>query len=139
MDMRTDEMSVEEARLAVEWLTLRIRRKSGDDTLNFPSEWIPVTGLVVFGDEDRPLAVATLYLEQSCPVAVCGWCIANPENSARESFLAVKLLMQAMPVYAKRNGAKYLMTTFGNRGINRILDSLHFVSGEVSENKFKIL
>ena len=145
--MRTDELSVEEACLAVEWLSQKIRRRTGNNSLSFPSEWIPETGLVVFDDPSpqsgavtgRLLAAATLYLEQSSPVAVCGWCIANPENTVWQSQRAIKLLMAAMPVYAKRHGAKYLLTTFGNRGINRILDRTGFINGEVSENKFKVL
>ena len=145
--MRTDEMSIEEACKAVEWLSLKIRQKTENNTLSFPSDWMPETGLVVFDDlspqsgglTDRLLAVATLYLEQSSPVAVCGWCLTNPENTARQSQMAVRLLMAAMPIYAKRHGAKYLLTTFGNRGINRILDRIGFINGEVSENKFKVL
>lgn len=137
--MYTDEMSVEEARLAVQWMTERVRKKSGDGSLNFPSEWIPETGMAAFGDDGRVLAVATLYLERSSPVAVCGWCFANPENRPRESWRAVRLLMSVLPAYARRFGAKFLMTTFGNRGINRILDSRGFVHGENSENKFIVL
>ena len=35
--------------------------------------------------------------------------------------------------------AKHLLTVFGDRGINAILDQLGFITGEVSENKFKFL
>ena len=137
--MRTDEMTVEDGRQAIEWITQRIRKHTGNETLSFPAEWIPKTGMVVYNGRSRIFAIATLYLEKSSPVAVCGWCIANPENTPRQSQTAVKLLMSVMPTYAKRNGAKFLLTTFGNRGINRILDSLNFINGEVSENKFKVL
>ncbi len=137
--MRTDEMTVEDGRQAVEWLSMRIRKHTGNETLSFPSEWMPETGMAVFDGRCRILAIATLYLEKSSPIAVCGWCVTNPGNTPRQSRSAVKLLMSAMPAYAKRNGAKYLLTTFGNRGINRILDDLDFINGELSENKFKVL
>ena len=137
--MRTDEMGIEDVRCAVDWMTERIRKKTGNYTLSFPADWMPETGMVVVSGDSRLLAVATLYLEKSSPVAVCGWCVSNPENKPSESYSAVNLLMAAMPIYAKKLGAKYLLTTFGDRGINSILDKQGFINGETSENKFVIL
>lgn len=137
--MRMDEMRIEDVRCAVDWMTERIRKKTGNYSLSFPADWMPETGMVVVASDNTLLAVATLYLEKSSPVAVCGWCVANPQNKSLESYSAINLLMAAMPVYAKRLGAKYLLTTFGNRGINSVLDKCGFIQGETSENKFMIL
>lgn len=138
-EMCTAEMTVEDVRCAVDWMTERIRKKNGNDSLSFPADWMPETGLSVVSGDSRLLAVATLYLEKSSPVAVCGWCVSNPENRPSESYSAINLLMAAMPIYAKRLGAKYLLTTFGDRGINSVLDKCGFIQGETSENKFMIL
>ena len=135
--MRTEYMSVDDARIAVEWMTERIQKQTGDETLRFPSGWMPETGLTALDDDDRIFAVAVLYLEKSSPVAVCGWCVSNPENKASESEMAVRMLMSAMVPYARSKGARHLLTMFGNRGINRILDDLGFFSGDKNvEHKY---
>ena len=102
--------SIDDMRCAVEWLTERIRRKSGNYTLNFPADWMPATGLSAFGEDGSLLAVATLYLEKSSPVAVCGWCVSNPANDVKTSYRAVNMLLEEMPEYARNKGAKYLLT-----------------------------
>ena len=144
--MRVDEMKREDALKARDWLTDRIRKNTGRPELEFPADWLPETGLSVFGresgsdQEERLLAVATLYLEKSSPVAVCGWCIGDPVNTARESDMAVRLLLGAMPNYARVHGAKHLLTMFGSRGINRICDELGYASGDTEvEHKYMIL
>jgi hypothetical protein len=44
--------------------------------------------------------------------------------------------MAAMPVYARQKGKKYLLTTFGSKGINKILAGLGFHKGENALNMF---
>lgn len=136
--VKISEMTPDERRIASQWLTDKIRLNSGKN-ISFPEEWLPTTGLSARIDGGSLLAVATLYLEKSTPVSVCGWCIANPFNSARESEQAVRALLSAMPDYAVKQGAAWILTTFGNRGINRILNELGYVQGENSETKFKNL
>lgn len=138
MSVMVSEMSQFDRRIASQWLTAKICINSGEN-ISFPEEWLPSTGLSARVADGPLLAVATLYLEKSTPVAVCGFCVANPFNSARESERAVRALLSAMPDYAKKRGASWLLTTFGNRGINRILDEFGFIAGENSETKFKNL
>ena len=128
--MRTEEMRRSDAETAAGWMTRRIRKAGGDGKLVFPESWMPETGMVVLGDRDKPLAVAVVYFEKSSPVAVCGWCISDPDLRFSESRKAVRLVLSALPAYARRNGAEYLLTTFGNRGINRILTGLGFSDGD---------
>ena len=135
MMMRVDEMDREDALLAREWLTERIRKRTGRAELEFPEDWLPETGRAVVGREhwereERLLAVAMLYLEKSSPVAVCGWCIGNPGNVAKESDQAVRLLLGAMPNYARVHGARHLLTMFGRRSVNRICDELGYITGD---------
>lgn len=137
--MNTDEMRKEDAAMAVQWMTEKIRKTTQDTELSFPVDWVAETGLSVFDDEGKLLAVAILYLEKSSPVAVCGWCIANPSNTPAISHTAISLLMKAMPIYARKKGAKILLTLFGNRGINDILSRQGFLPGEFNETKLMIL
>ncbi len=124
----------ERLRAAV-WMSYRICARSRMN-LVFPSEWLPQTGLSCRADNGRLMAVATLYLDRTAPIAVCGFCIADPANTPRESADATRTLLEAMPGFARQRGAKWLLTTFGNRRINRMLDRIGFSTGEKAENKF---
>lgn len=137
MDMRTEEMRSGDAKAAVQWLTRRMRKMTGNERLVFPENWMPNTGLTVLDAIGSPIAVAALYLEKSSPVAVCGWCVTNPEIRISDAGKAIRILMSALPVYARRHGAEYLLTTFGNRGINHILDEIGFIGGDSNvQHKF---
>lgn len=123
---------------AENFLNFRVRKKIGNEEASFPLEILPKTGLSCFEDE-RLLGVATCYFEKTSPVAVCGWCITAPGNTPKESYRAVRALLAAMPDYADSMGAKYLLTTFGSRGINRIAADLGYKFGEKSVNMFMVL
>lgn len=135
--MRTEEMRGSDAKAAARWITRRIRKTTGNERLFFPENWMPKTGLTILDETDSPIAVATLYLEKSSPVAVCGWCVTNPEIRISDAGKAIRILMAAIPSYARRNGAEYLLTTFGNRGINHILETIGFIDGDSNvQHKF---
>ena len=120
---------------AAEWMDLKIRKLGKNEKLEFPLALLPRTGLACYR-KGVLKAAAFLYLEKSSSVAVCGWIMANPGNSSASSHKAVQMLLAAMPDYARRHGAKYLLTTFGNRAVNKIADRLGFITGEKAENKF---
>lgn len=134
MGIFTEEMTEEDRRELVGWMT-QIARKHGADGV-FPEAMLPRTGLTAKDESGKTLAVATLYLEKSSTIAVCGFCVANPKNRFRESADAAKLLLSVMPLYARRCGAEYLMSVFGRKSLNRILDRSGFLPGETAETKF---
>lgn len=131
-------MTLNDSVRAGNWMNLKVRQRSGIEAAAFPVEILPKTGLSCF-HENRLLAVAFLYLEKSSTVAVCGWIAANPGNTPSESNIAVKELMTAMPEYARQQGATYLLTTFGNRGINRIAREAGFLPGDKAEHMIMYL
>ncbi len=133
------EMTADERLAAAEWMTAAAVGRSGNPDAVFRAEWLPSDGLAAHDFGGRTVMVAALYLDRTSPTAVCGWCVGNPINAGRTSRRAAEALMRAMPEYAKRRGAAWLMTTFGNRGLNRILDRLGFTTGETAENKFLLL
>ena len=126
-------MTLNDSVRAGNWLNMRVRQKSKMEQISFPVQILPKTGLSCFCDQHL-LGVAFLYLEKSSSVAVCGWCVTNPGNAPSESALAVRELLKAMPEYARQNGATFLLSTFGNRGINRIARKMGFLPGEKAEN-----
>ena len=121
--MTIKELTPMTAQIAVEWMSQRIE-------MQFPPDWMPETGLVVFDYNDKPVCAGILYLEKSSPVAVFGWVIANPANTPRESSEAVKLLINTMPGYARQHGATHLLTMFGSNSINRQLDKFGFINAD---------
>jgi len=120
------------------WLSL-IARKHGADG-PFPAAILPWSGLAAVDETGKTLAVAALYLERSSTVAVFGFCVADPEaGMSRRSGEAVKRLIDAMPAYAKENGAEFLLSVFGRRSLNRLLDKAGFFVGENCETKIRRL
>ena len=136
--MTTREMDWDDRAMALLWMNDRIHNIR-PDAHDFPADWLPDTGLAAVDKFGKTIAVAFLYLEKSSPVAVMGWMAADPANVCRESHKAINLLVADIPLYAKRKGAKYLLSTFGNRSINSILEHHGFVAGEACENKFLFL
>lgn len=102
----------------------------------FPLDFFPQTGVAVEDGAGRLLAVIPVYFEESSAVAVAGHCMANPANVPRESRAAVETAMRGTVRYAMERGRKYLVTIYGNRGVNRIADKMGFVRADVVEEKF---
>lgn len=132
--LRTEEMTADIAREAIEWQNERNRRIAGI-TKKLPLDLLPATGMYAIADDNFHVAAASLYLEKETPVAVCGFLFVNPDAPVRLVRQAVRLILAAMPVYAKKQGAKYLISTFGRPSFNRILDQIGFVTAETAENK----
>ena len=76
---------------------------------SIPKSLLPTTGLVVH-DENTLLCVGFLYIDGTSPVCMLEWIVANPENSARTSIKALRLLLNAFGEYADAN-SKVLFTT----------------------------
>lgn len=140
-DYFIDLMSPLDAEQSMCWMDARVRAEMGDHaaSYSFPRMWIPETGLIVRDESDRVLAVAFAYFEKTAPIAFCGWLVANPANTPRQSYRAIRLLVNAMPNYARQRGAKCLLTCYGNCNLNRILEKAGFQNGETCETKFKLL
>lgn len=122
--MRTDVMTEQDAETAAGWVEARNGQA-------FPFDCFPKTGISVYElRTGRLLAVVSLCFLTDVPIALLGWCTANPANSPRESAAAIRLGVAAAGIYAQGRGAKYLMSIYGNRGVNRILDRMGFRSGD---------
>ena len=140
-DYLIDEMTGTDAEQSMLWMDARVCAECGEhaEHYHFPRMWIPQTGLVVMDEHHSILAVAFVYFEKTAAIAYCGWLVANPANTPQESYRAIKLLVNAIPTYARKNGAKCLLTVYGNRGLNHILERAGYQNGETCETKFKLL
>lgn len=137
-DYLIDNMTPEDAEEAMRWIDARIQARSGQQ-IYFPRVLIPKTGQTARDLSGRLYAVAFVYFERTAELAYCGWLTSNPGNTPMESYRAIRLLANAIPNYARQNGAKILLTCYGNHGLNRILDRSGFQNGETCETKFKLL
>lgn len=104
------------------WISLRTG-------MEFPIEWIPETGLEVV-DDGKTLCYLVVYFEKTCPVAYIGWIVSNPENTLKESADGIAFGIGAVAGYAKRLGARHLLTTTGNERINEIYTRRGFIGGD---------
>lgn len=73
-----------------------------------PKEFLSKTGLLIEDEDGTPRAAIWLYRTDS-PVMMAEWLVTNPDNSPRESYAAVKKLLEDVKLIADSAGA-YLMT-----------------------------
>jgi len=136
--MEIREMNEDDRGKLAGWLSVIAGKRGAEGS--FPAAVLPWTGLAAVDEAGKTLAVAALYLERSSTVAVFGFCAADPEKRhSRHSGEAVKRLIAAMPAYAKANGAEFLLSVFGRRSLNRMLDKAGFLAGENCETKIRRL
>ena len=92
-------------------------------------DWLPKTGLACYNN-GVCIAAMAVYFDSSSPVAVAGWCATEPNNSYRLSYEAVCELIKALPKYCQCYNVKHLLTIFGARSINNILDKNGLIAGD---------
>lgn len=61
-----------------------------------PLAMLPKCGVLVETEDGRGLAVGWLYMDNSVGVSWMEWVVTNPENTAKESFLSVAMLIQSL-------------------------------------------
>ena len=107
----------------------------------FPWNMLPLTGVAAVPENsDVPDVVLIVYFEQSCPVAVLGFCAFNPAASAKSKLDAAHAAMLYSIKYCREAGRTHLLSMFGERALNRIADAIGFVSADnlVQEKYFKL-
>lgn len=102
--------------------------------------WTPVpevilskTGLMVYEDGE-PRAAIWLYRTDS-PVMMAEWLVTNPENTPRQSYTAVKKLLDDVKLIADAQGA-YLMTFLQDDSLLKNFQKQGFI---VEEQKYTIV
>ena len=116
---------------AVQWMSQRVGG-------TFSRDWFAADGVAVTDGELR--AVVIVYFEQNAPVAVIGWCMANPDNSPSQSAEAVRLALESAVALAKARNASFMLSYLGNRAMNRMLDDIGFCNADQNVvQKFKYL
>lgn len=106
---RTVSSDVDTAR---EWLAKR----------NWPAghlDALPSVGFAVSENGDT-LAMAWVYIDRDARIACLAWIMANPYNSYRRSYQALKLIQETARQYAMTQGVKVIIAP-AQRGVMKTL------------------
>lgn len=78
-----------------------------------PRLMLPKLGVVAFyaGDKIEDAAAAWLYMDNSSPVCMLEWMVANPALSATKTVRALKHVCQFLTAEAKHNDYAVMLTT----------------------------
>jgi hypothetical protein len=90
-------------------------------------EFLSKTGIVAY-DGDIPRAAIWLYRTDS-KVMMAEWLVTNPDNSPRESYAAVKLILEGIKNIADSSGT-YLMTFLQDQSLIKNFEKKGFHIGE---------
>jgi hypothetical protein len=84
------------------------------DWQSVPEAFLSKTGLLIY-DGDIPRAAIWIYRTDS-PIMMAEWLVVNPDNTARQSYAAIKELLENVKLIADSAGA-YLMTFLQNESL----------------------
>ena len=107
-----------------------------EDNIRLEAETAYDIYFVAEDDSGRVRAIIPVYFEMNSAVAVAGHCMADPENTARESYDAIDAALRAVVDFARRNKRKYLVSIYGNRGVNRMAGRIGMIPADIVEEKF---
>lgn len=99
-----------------------------------PQAFLSKTGLVVYDEDGTPRAAIWLYRTDSA-VMMAEWLVTNPENTARESYEAVKLILEGIKNIADSTGT-YLMTFLQDESLLKNFQKKGF---EIEEKPYTIV
>lgn len=122
------EMTLADREQALLWLSRKMTKTTGKE-LALPDDMFPHSGISVI-ENGELLCVLGVFFDGA--VCVPGWCITNPENSARLSHRAVSEAIDHIEYFASRRKAKHIITMFGSRAINKILTRKGFTVGDAN-------
>lgn len=117
MNIVCREMSALDKSMAVQWLGEKI-------SLPFPSDFFPATGVAACHG-NVPVCVIPIYLEATSAVAVLGHCVGNPAMTAKMKREAIQEAVKFAVEYARSYSKKHIISIFGARSINRIIDQMN--------------
>jgi hypothetical protein len=80
-----------------------------------PEVALSKTGLVISDDDGTLRAAGWLYRTDS-PVMLLEWVVANPDNTPRQSYAAIKELLDGVKLIVHSSGG-YLLTFLQNEGL----------------------
>lgn len=92
-----------------------------------PKESIPPYGIIVLGEDDKPIASSFIYLvdEKGSDFIYPGWVLFNPDIPYKKIIHAMDTLATAYEEIAKANGKTHIQTTMKTDSIINFLCNNH--------------
>lgn len=90
-----------------------------------PAMILPQLGNVALKD-DKPIAAAWLYLDNSTPVAMMEWIVTDPENSPKLSALGITHAVQSLKAAAYAAGYPIILSSCRQDSLARLLERTGF-------------
>lgn len=88
---------------------------------------LPKCGILVEDDNDMGLAAGWLYMDNSVGVAMLEWTVTNPNATAKQSYLAIAMLVQSAREVAKSLDYGVIITTARQHSLARCLQRNGFI------------
>ena len=76
------------------------------------------------------MAAATLLYDPAARMALFGWLMASRKLRGRPLLEAMEAVARKVPDYAECLGARLVLSCFGRRSVNRLLDGLGWLAGD---------
>lgn len=122
------EVTEEDIDTALEWMQHHYGKA-------FPRDFLPKTGIIAVLNGIK-VCVIPIYLESSSSVAVLGHCIINEKIPGRKVCMAIKECVKTCVSFARKKQRKFVISVFGRRSINKIVDQCGFLTADTIEEKF---
>ena len=93
-----------------------------------PPVMLPKLGVIAFyvSDKIEDAAAAWLYMDNSSPVCMLEWMVANPALSATKTVRALKHVSEFLTAEAKHNGYAVALTTCKQNGLAKLHEKQGF-------------
>ena len=100
-------------------------------------EFFRTLGVVVYVD-NIPRAAMWGYKGENVPAGRIGWAVTKPGNSAKMSFEALGVALEAVLYQLDRCGCRMVFGGFAPRGLNNLLERHGFIRTGGGEMVFKM-
>lgn len=91
---------------------------------------------VIIEHEGKPLAAAWLYLANGVGISWMEWTVTNPSNTAKQSIIAITMLVDAIKTVAKTLNYGVVMTTCRQASLGRLLEKSGFTKTDESVSHY---
>jgi hypothetical protein len=88
---------------------------------------LPKCGIMVQADNGNALAVGWLYMDNSVGVAMLEWVVTNPDATAKQSYLAIAMLVQSAREVARTLDYGVILSTARQQSLARCLQKNGFI------------
>ncbi len=88
---------------------------------------LPKCGVMIQADDGTPLAAGWLYMDNSVGVSMLEWTVTNPDATAKQSYMAIAMLVQSVREVARGLDYGVILTTAKQHALARCYQKNGFI------------